>query len=112
MASEVVADSSAGPLAKKRWTALDMVKELADLSVLLGGGLVSREKLAISKQKLLSGARDFMWTECEQITRPLKLQIPTSTGQDLPIIGNHCQISHVCAFAQQIPTSTGLQPQK
>ena len=56
MASEDVADSSAGPPAKKRWTAAEIVKELMDLSVLLGGGLVSREKLATSKQKLLLDA--------------------------------------------------------
>lgn len=54
--SEVVADSSAGPPAKKRLTAAEIVKELADLSVLLGGGLVSSEKLTVSQQKLLSGA--------------------------------------------------------
>ena len=54
MASEVVADTSASPLAKKRWTKVGIVKDLADVSVLLGGGLVSGEKLAISKQ--LSGA--------------------------------------------------------
>ena len=56
MASEVVADSSASPLAKKRWTAVEIVNELADLSFLLGGGLVTREKIAISNPKLLSSS--------------------------------------------------------
>ena len=109
MAAEVVADSSAGPPAKKRWTAAEVVKELTDLSVLLAGGLVSREKHATSKSKSCCRALE---TSCGQhVSTSASPHMTNSNvyGQDVPIIRNHCQISHVCAFAQQIPTSTALK---
>ena len=38
MASELVADSSASPLAKKRWTAVEIVKGVGGLERSLGRG--------------------------------------------------------------------------
>ena len=52
---KVGAAGAVGPPAKKPRTAAESVKELTDLSVLLGEGLLSREEFADLKQKLLSG---------------------------------------------------------
>ena len=50
----VSASSASGPPAKKPRTAADAAKELTQLGVLVGEGLLSREEFTVLKQKLLS----------------------------------------------------------
>ena len=105
VASQVEAGTSAGPPAKKPRTAAEVVKELTDLSVLLGEGLVSREEFAYGRLRIHMNR---LWEKNDA----LSIEVSTSTGAIPPIIGNQCEISHACAFAQEIPTSTGPEAPK